>query len=77
MVSISVKHHGDTLKDPVTIVTVGLDVGFENASLSHGVLPVLSYIDRGLDCVPEFQLVRFYGNDLDQRHLFNQFLRAL
>jgi len=75
--SIGVEDQGDTLEDPMTDMSVGLDVSHEDHSLAHGVLSVLSHVNRRLDCAPELELVSFDGDNANQRHLNNQFLRVL
>lgn len=74
---VDVENHADSLEDPKTGVLVGGEVSLEDLSDSHGVLPVLGDIDRCLEVVLEFELVGLHRNDLDDRHLDDQFLRVL
>lgn len=75
--SVRVKHHGDTLKDPVTDVHVGLQVGLHHQSDTHCVGTELRDINWRLDRTSQLQLVRLNRNDLDQWHLFDQDLGDL
>lgn len=61
----------------MTCVTVCLDVGIADPTLSHGVLPVKSHVDGRLDRVAKLQFVGFNWDDLNEWHLFNKFLGAL
>lgn len=61
----------------MTHVLVGFQVGTEHLTPSHGVLPRLSHIDRGLDGASELQLVGFDRHNTDEWHFDNELLGHL
>lgn len=58
-------------------VLVRFKVSFKHKADTHSVSASLGHVDWCSDGSSELQLVRFNGHDLDQGHLFYQFLRAL
>ena len=58
-------------------VLVRLDIGNEDQTSAHGILSVLSNVHWSLDGVSQLQLVGFDGNNLQERHLFNELLGFL
>lgn len=63
--SVSVEDEGDTLEDPMTDVSVGLDVSDKDFALAHGVLSVLSHVNGRLDRATKLELVGFDGDNAD------------
>ena len=65
------------MKNPMTDVTVGLNVSHEDFALAHGILSVLSHIDWCLDGASELELVGLNGDNANEWHLNDQLLGVL
>lgn len=61
----------------MTVMLVSLEISNEHTTFTHGVLSILGHVDRRFDRIAQLELVRFDGDDLDQRHLFDELLRLL
>lgn len=61
----------------MTNVMLSPKIGFEHETGSHRICSQLSDVDRCLDRTSELQLVGLNGNDLNQRHFLDEYLRLL
>ena len=61
----------------MTDVLVSLEIGLEDKSDAHRILPRRGHVDRGPDRASKFELVGLDRNQLDERHFVDQLLRVL
>lgn len=54
-----------------------LQVSLEHKTHAHSVTSSLCHVDRSPDCASKLELVGFDRDNLDERHLFDEFFRPL
>lgn len=75
--SIGVEDQAHSLKDPVARVLVSLKVSLEDQTDTHCVSSHLGDIARGLESSAQLEFISLNGDDLNEWHFDDQFLRVL
>lgn len=55
----------------------GGEISLKDLSESHGILSVLSHVDWSLQTVLQLEFLSFHWDDLNDWHIYNEFLRIL